>query len=75
MTDFFRDAPAGAIALVVAAIALMIIEVPLRLRRKAELEHQEDGPVSEEPSRLPLLLAPLPWVLLGAGLIWYVFAE
>jgi hypothetical protein len=75
MTDFFRDAPAGAIALVVVGIALMIIEVPLRLRWKADLDHREDGPVSEAPSRLPLLLAPLPWLLLGAGLIWYVFGE
>ena len=74
MIDFFQDAPVGAVALIAAGCVILLIEAPLRLRWKAQMERREDGPVSEEPSRLPLLIAPLPWVLIGAGLAWYVLA-
>ena len=73
MIDFFRDAPVGALALFVAGCVVLVIEVPLRVRWKVQMERRADGPVSEEPSRLPLLIAPMPWVLIVAGLAWYVF--
>ena len=72
MIDFFQDAPVGAVVLFAAGCVIFLIEAPLRLRWKVQMERREDGPVSEEPSRLPLPIAPLPWVLIVAGLAWYV---
>ena len=75
MMDFIRDAPTGALILFFAGVALMLIEAPLRLRWKAQMERSSDGPISESPSRLPLLLTPLSWALLVGGLVWFVLAD
>jgi hypothetical protein len=75
MIDFLRDAPTGALILFLAGIAIMLIDAPLRLRWKAQAEQRSDGPISESPSRLPLLLTPLSWALLIGGLAWYVLAD
>ena len=75
MIDFVRDAPTGALILFFAGVALMLIEAPLRLRWKAQMERRAAGPISESPSRLPLLLTPLSWALLIGGLAWWVLAE
>jgi hypothetical protein len=74
MIDFLRDAPTGALILVLGGIAIMLVEVPLRVRWKVQMERRSDRPISESPSRLPLVLTPLSWVLLIGGLAWYVFA-
>jgi hypothetical protein len=75
MIDFFRDAPAGALILIFGGVAIMLIEAPLRLRWKAQMERRSDGPISESPSRLPLLLTPLSWALVIGGLAWYLLAD
>ena len=75
MIEFLRDAPIGALILFFGGIAVMLIEAPLRLRWKAQMERRSDGPISESPSRLPLLLTPLSWALLIGGLVWWVLAE
>jgi hypothetical protein len=73
--DFFQEAPAGAIVLVLAGLALWIVEIPLWIRRRAQLERsREGGPIVEPVSRLPLLVTPLSWVLIVGGLAWYVLA-
>jgi hypothetical protein len=35
MIDFVRDAPTGALILVLGGIAIMLVEIPLRVRWKA----------------------------------------
>jgi hypothetical protein len=72
---FLGDAPPGAIALIVAGAVLLALEVPMRLRWKARASRMSDGPV-REGSRpfLPLAITPAAWVLLIAGLAWYVLA-
>ena len=74
MIDFIRDAPTGALILFLGGVAIMLVEIPLRLRWKAQTERRSDGPISESPSRLPLLLTPLSWALVIGGLAWYVLA-
>lgn len=74
MIDFVRDAPVGSLILVLAGIAIMLVEIPLRVRWKAQMEQRADGPISESPSRLPLVITPLSWALVVGGLVWYVFA-
>lgn len=74
MIDLVRDAPTGALILVLGGIAIMLVEIPLRLRWKAETARRSEGPISESPSRLPLVLTPLSWALVIGGLAWYVFA-
>lgn len=75
LIEFLRDAPTGALILFFGGITVMLIEAPVRLRWKAQLERRSGGPISESPSRLPLLLAPLSWALLIGGLVWWVLAE
>jgi hypothetical protein len=74
--DFFRDAPAGAIVLLVAGALLLAIDVPVRLRWKARVTRMPDGPVREDSRPLlPLVVGPVGWVLLIGGLAWYVLGS
>jgi hypothetical protein len=75
VSEFFREAPVGAIVLVVTGVALWIVEIPLWIRRRAQLERsQAGGPISEPVSRLPLVITPLSWACIVGGFGWYVLA-
>ena len=76
MTDFFRDAPPGAVALMILGVVLLALEVPMRIRWWKRASQVPDGPVQEESRPfLPLMMTSAGWGLLIAGLGWTVLAS
>jgi len=73
VTEFLRDVPAGALALIVGGVVLLALEIPVRLRWKARVSHIPDGPAREDSRPfLPLMVTPVGWMLVIGGLAWYV---
>jgi hypothetical protein len=73
--DFVRDAPAGALVLVVAGVVLLALEVPARVRWWRRSSRVIAGVVGEDTRPLlPLMMTSAGWALLVGGLAWYVLA-
>jgi hypothetical protein len=73
---FLTDGPPGAVVLIVAGAVLLALEIPIRLRWKDRASRAADGPVKEDSRAfLPLVITPAAWLLLIAGIAWYVLAS